>query len=228
MNKEIKHLASWLRENVTRIAQNPSEQDGCYYDLRDRDLCVALLWEPGFGNEVRDDCLQLPTNLDYALCVGIKVINPYDCIDDWYSPYDAEDGEVISDTSPISMRSDFESWAESLLDDYHELDGKDIETDGKVSDPEDDDDDPEDDDDEDEDDDEEDDSTDNGWHGVKEVTDFFDQIAEYNYELKNCIRGCETDCTTNEELATLLRSLKDDIDELADKVERLPRQTGRS
>ena len=59
-----------------------------------------------------------------------------------------------------------------------------------------------------------------GWG--EEVRDFLDSIMseaeELFYEIRNCVRGSYTNCTTKSELGDYLRNLAEQLNEAADEI----------
>ena len=100
-----KNIQNWLMSEVEFLR----DDDGCsgsYYKLRNssvdepEDLAAVICWEPGFGEEHRDDCIQSSNEPDYALCVGVKIYNPSDIIDidAWDYPIDKDTNDLLCET----------------------------------------------------------------------------------------------------------------------------------
>lgn len=115
MNKSIKDLASWLKDEVEFLKENPNYVGG--WNQLGNGLAVVVLWEEGYGKEKRDDVIQNEDDLDYALCAGIRIYNPSDTPDGWNTLWD-KDGNVLLDTFSISPDEDFNALAKDLLKQY--------------------------------------------------------------------------------------------------------------
>lgn len=134
-SKELNDLEKFLKEGVPEFAKS-DEGGGMYYNLDDGQLAVVICYEPGFGEAKRDDCIQFPSEPDYAITIGIRVRDPVDTPDYWLIPYDKDGDVVVDDFSPAPDDRDYRAVAENLLSDYESIKGK-VNDDGSVAEEED-------------------------------------------------------------------------------------------
>lgn len=127
---DIKELAKWLADEVEFLKAN-QEYTGGWYDLGNG-LGAVVLWEEGWGDEKRDDCIQATNHPDWALCAGIMLINKDDTPDGWYMPWDSKTGDILCETTGIEPEEDYEKLAQSLLDDYNYVKDADIKPNGET------------------------------------------------------------------------------------------------
>ena len=127
---DIKELAKWLEEEV-EFLKNNEDYVGGWYDLGNG-LAAVVLWEEGWGDEVRDDCIQSAKNPDWALCAGIMLINRDDTPDGWFMPWDSETGDIICETTGIMPTEDYEFLAKYLLDDFDRVKDCEIKPNGET------------------------------------------------------------------------------------------------
>lgn len=127
---DIKELAKWLEEEV-EFLKNNQDYVGGWYDLGNG-LGAVVLWEEGWGDEIRDDAIQATDNPDWALCAGIMLINRDDTPDGWFMPWDSKTGDIICETTGITPNEDFEKLAGWLLDDFNVVKDLEIKSNGEV------------------------------------------------------------------------------------------------
>ena len=96
-------LQNWLKGEVEFLRDNEA-YSGSYYRLYNSsiseslDLAAVVCWEPGFGEEHRDDCIQSQKEPDWALCVSVREYNPSDTCDAWNLPIDGDTGDILCDS----------------------------------------------------------------------------------------------------------------------------------
>ena len=127
---DIKELAKWLKDEVEFLKAN-QDYVGGWYDLGNG-LAATVLWEEGWGDEIRDDAIQATDNPDWALCAGVMIINKDDTPDGWFMPWDSKTGDLLCETTGITPNEDYEKLAGWLLDDYNKLKAADIKPDGET------------------------------------------------------------------------------------------------
>ena len=127
---DIKELAKWLEEEV-EFLKNNQDYVGGWYDLGNG-LGAVVLWEEGWGDEIRDDAIQATDNPDWALCAGIMLINKDDTPDGWFMPWDSKTGDIICETTGITPNEDYEKLAGWLLDDFNSVKDLEIKPNGEV------------------------------------------------------------------------------------------------
>lgn len=127
---DIKELAKWLEEEV-EFLKNNEDYVGGWYDLGNG-LAAVVLWEEGWGDEVRDDCIQSSQNPDWALCAGIMLINRDDTPDGWFMPWDSETGDILCETTGITPTEDYEFLAKYLLEDFDRVKDCEIKPNGET------------------------------------------------------------------------------------------------
>lgn len=67
---------------------------------------------------------------------------------------------------------------------------------------------------------EEEEEEEDGWYSIPEsLTDFFDKFDELEYEVKNCVKGCNTGCESYGALAEYIRNLAEELSSIADDVQ---------
>lgn len=127
-NKEI---AEWIEKSVKELIVS---QQGCGTFKLDDHLAICTGWSAGYGEEKRDDVIQAKDDLDFAICVGLKVWTSdnlrtdFDCINFAYY----EDGECADYSVSISPNEDYETLAQWLLDCYGNLEAFVIGDDGLI------------------------------------------------------------------------------------------------
>lgn len=121
----VKDLAKFLKNEVNFLAKN-EEYAGAYYKL-DGVYSAVVSWQPGFGDEERDDVIQSKENLDYGLTAAIKITNPSDTPDFWNIPYNEKTGELYVEDYSITPNEDYEGLAQTLINDYEFILSKDEE-----------------------------------------------------------------------------------------------------
>lgn len=126
----VKELAKWLEEEVEFLKEN-QDYVGGWYDLGGG-LAATVLWEEGWGDEIRDDAIQATNNPDWGLCAGILVYNKDDTPDGWYMPWDSKTGDIICETTGIKPNEDYERLAKWLLDDFNRVKDAEIKQDGET------------------------------------------------------------------------------------------------
>ena len=128
---DIKELAKWLKDEVEFLKAN-QDYVGGWYDLGNG-LAATVLWEEGWGDEIRDDAIQAADNPNWALCAGVMIINRDDTPDGWFMPWDSKTGDLLCETTGITPNEDYEKLASWLLDDYNKLKGADIKPNGETT-----------------------------------------------------------------------------------------------
>ena len=128
---DIKELAKWLKDEV-EFLKNNQDYVGGWYDLGNG-LAATVLWEEGWGDEIRDDAIQATDNPDWALCAGVMIINKDDTPDGWFMPWDSKTGDLLCETNGITPNEDYEKLASWLLDDYNRLKDADIKPNGETT-----------------------------------------------------------------------------------------------
>ena len=129
---DVKELAKWLEEEVEFLKNNEDYVGGWY--LLPNGLAATVLWEDGWGDEVRDDAIQSSKNPDWALCAGVLVYNPSDTPDGWFMPWDSKTGDIICETTGIMPNEDYEKLAGWLIDDFNLVKDCEIKDNGEVMD----------------------------------------------------------------------------------------------
>lgn len=127
---DVKELAKWLEEEVEFLKNNEDYVGGWY--LLPNGLAATILWEDGWGDEVRDDAIQSAKNPDWALCAGILVYNPSDTPDGWFMPWDSKTGDIICETTGITPNEDYDNLAKWLLQDFNLVKDCEIKSNGEV------------------------------------------------------------------------------------------------
>lgn len=103
----IDKIQNFVKEQTLALIAEP-HWAGAYMLLPetflDKQLAVTVRWEEGFGSELRDDCIQVPFDPDWALCVAICWYNPWDTPDMWDYPYDPNDesGEILTQSTSLN------------------------------------------------------------------------------------------------------------------------------
>lgn len=132
LNKELQDkIKNYLVESVKSLKE--LDLGCCTYKLDDR-LAICVGWEPGFGEEERDDVIQSESNLDYAIVAAIKVWTSDDMRTDLEyinSPY-YKDGDVLDYDLSIEPDDDYDNMAEYFLDRYDEIKDLEITKDGCI------------------------------------------------------------------------------------------------
>lgn len=96
-------LQNWLKGEIEFLRSN-EDYSGSYYRLHNSsisenlDLAAVVCWEPGFGEEHREDCIQSQENPDWALCVSVREYNPSDTCEAWDLPIDEDTNDVLCDS----------------------------------------------------------------------------------------------------------------------------------
>lgn len=132
--KDIKEITKFIGESVDALLNESATN--CRLKLDNR-LAIFVGWSEGYGDEIRDDVIQLPDEPDWGINVGIKVWTS----DDMWTDFDYinfpyyEDGDVL-DMSISIDNSDKENGykiiAKDLLQWYNEVKDLDIEEDGRI------------------------------------------------------------------------------------------------
>ena len=127
-NKEI---ATWIEKSVKELI---ASQQGCGTFKLDDHLAICTGWSAGYGGEKRDDIIQAKDELDFAICVGLKVWTSDDLRTDFdyvnFAYY--EDGECADYSVSISPNENYEKLTEWLLDCYGNLETFVIRDDGLI------------------------------------------------------------------------------------------------
>lgn len=122
--KQLKDAVEWLKE----------QDAGCVTIKLDDRLGICVGWLAGYGEEVRDDCIQSKEEPDFAINAGIKVYTSDDMRTDYEfinMPY-YENGEVLATDVSVEPDEDFTELAEYLLDEYDSMKDLNIEEDGLI------------------------------------------------------------------------------------------------
>lgn len=61
-------------------------------------------------------------------------------------------------------------------------------------------------------------SDEDGWRVPYSLKEFFHEFDDLEYEVRNCVRGCNTGCHSYQELADYIQGLADRLSECADEV----------
>lgn len=130
-NFNNKEIATWIENSVKQLI---ASQQGCGTFKLDDHLAICTGWSAGYGEEKRDDVIQAKDDLDYAICVGLKVWTSDDLRTDFdyinFAYY--EDGECADDSVSISPNEDYEKLTKWLLDCYGNLEAFVIRDDGLI------------------------------------------------------------------------------------------------
>lgn len=127
--KSLKEVAKFLKEEVEFLTQNQNYAGG-WLQLGNG-LAVVVCWEPGWGDEKRDDCIQADGDLDYALCAGIKIYNPHDTPDYW-TMLSNKEGDIVTETVGIVPDEDYVHLAKIMLQDFDFVKDVDYDKDGVI------------------------------------------------------------------------------------------------
>jgi len=127
----VKELTKWLKKSSKFLTEN-TEYVGVWKKLNDI-FCVVVLWEEGWGDEKRDDVIQFKDDYDWGLCVGIKIYNPADSVDMWVYPWDKETGELLTESTGISPKEDYERLSSWVLNEFENIEGLTPNDDGSIS-----------------------------------------------------------------------------------------------
>lgn len=122
MEKEISAIAKFLKESVEALKNY--ECTCCKYNL-DSQFAIFVGWSAGYGDAVRDDCIQDPKDPDWAINAGVKVRNDADWADyDWldFPVIDEEIWDISVSIEPGESWEDTARWLyKSYLDVLTEL-----------------------------------------------------------------------------------------------------------
>lgn len=124
-------VSKFLKEAVEWLI---SEDSGCVTLKLDDRLGICVGWLAGYGEEVRDDCIQSKEEPDFAINAGIKVYTSDDMRTDYEfinMPY-YENGEVLTTDVSVKPDEDYDKLAEYLLKEYEGMKDLDIEEDGLI------------------------------------------------------------------------------------------------
>lgn len=124
----VNEVNSFITEKTIELILDPSWEGAWLQSgstFNGRPLVFALRWEPGFGKELRDDCVQVPFDPEWALCLSVLLYNPFDTPAYWDFPYDPADesGDLLTESvsldpddldSPARLRA----LAEWVVDEY--------------------------------------------------------------------------------------------------------------
>lgn len=112
-----KEIIEFIKNEVKFLTEN-QDFSGSYKQIDDK-YSVVVCWTPGWGNEIRDDAIQLDENPDYALEARISLTNLNDTPDYW-NMYANEEGEVF-DGVGLVPNDDYEGVADYLLSTYEAI-----------------------------------------------------------------------------------------------------------
>ncbi len=130
-NFNNKEIATWIENSVKELI---ASQQGCGTFKLDDHLAICTGWSAGYGEEKRDDVIQAKDELDFAICVGLKVWTSDDLRTDFdyvnFAYY--KDGECADYSVSISPNEDYEKLAKWLLDCYGNLEAFVIRDDGLI------------------------------------------------------------------------------------------------
>ena len=121
-------LQNWLKGEVEFLRDNET-YSGSYYRLHNSsineelDLTAVVCWEPGFGEEHRDDCIQSQEEPDWALCVSVREYNPSDTCDAWNLPVDGDTDDILCDSVSLEesdITDKFSHIADFLIRSYED------------------------------------------------------------------------------------------------------------
>lgn len=127
IQKSIKEAVDWLIE----------EDMGCVTIKLDDRLAICVGWLPGYGEEIRDDCIQSKSEPTFAINAGIKVWTSDDMRTDYEfinMPY-YENGDVIETDISIEEKDkedNYQHVAKWLLDQYESIKDLDIDENGLI------------------------------------------------------------------------------------------------
>lgn len=128
----IKELAKWIKKSVQFLKENP-DYVGTWKELN-RIYSLVVLWEEGWGEEKRDDVIQSSVDPNWGLCVGIKIYDEEKPLDLWLYPWDEETADLITESTGITPKEDYEQLAAWVLRDFEEIKDLTPREDGSISD----------------------------------------------------------------------------------------------
>ena len=127
-------IQKFLSKSVTTLLT--SNYTCCHLILDDR-LALYVGWSSGYGEEIRDDCIQDKESPDWAIVAGIKVhTSSYmqTDFDDLNYPYE-KDGEIWDSgisLTPTDFEGDYEIVADWFIEQYKELEKLIISEEGEI------------------------------------------------------------------------------------------------
>ena len=117
--KTKQEIAKFIKEKVELLSSAPDAWTGSYLSLEGNYAdawAVVVLWTQGWGDEKRDDAIQDPKHLDWALEARVAKMKPHNGVDDWLM-FTQENGDVV-DGIGLEPDDDYTHIAEFLLDQY--------------------------------------------------------------------------------------------------------------
>lgn len=126
----VDEVADFIETSVDTLLAG--EATNCRYIL-DSQLALYVGWTAGWGREKRDDIIQDPNDLDWAIDAGIKMRNEADWADFEYLnfPY-YENGEILDLAISVEPNEDYVKLAKILLDMYNGIKDYEIDDDGLI------------------------------------------------------------------------------------------------
>ena len=114
----VSKLANFIANAVKDAIQ--TDNSTVWYIELGRGLSCVIAWQPGWGEELRDDVIQSKSEPDYGLCMGIKMTGYGFDAADWTMLYN-KNGDII--TEDHGLEPDFDPYkeAESILEEFESL-----------------------------------------------------------------------------------------------------------
>ena len=91
-------LVEWQKKAIKDLKEN-DRLAGCYFKLDDT-FAAVLAWEEGFDPEDKD-LIHDSQDPEYALCLGVRYINPHDTCDAWDFPVEPKTGYLVCESSSL-------------------------------------------------------------------------------------------------------------------------------
>lgn len=91
-------LVDWQKKSIKDLKEN-DRLAGCYFKLDDT-FAAVLAWEEGFDPEDKD-LIHDSQDPEYALCLGVRYINPHDTCDAWDFPVEPKTGYLVCESSSL-------------------------------------------------------------------------------------------------------------------------------
>ena len=91
-------LVNWQKKAIKDLKEN-EKLAGCYFKLDDT-FAAVLAWEEGFDPEDKD-LIHDAQDPEYALCLGVRYINPHDTCDAWDFPVEPNTGYLVCESSSL-------------------------------------------------------------------------------------------------------------------------------
>lgn len=100
--ERLDKVTKWLKSAISWLRQE--DQGCCSYKLLGGDLALYCGWEPGYDPDSKT-VIHSKEEPEYAIVVGVKVRNDYDCADYQYLDFPVyEDGECWDASLSIDPR----------------------------------------------------------------------------------------------------------------------------